>query len=70
MSHSMLEGMQCCLDWVSYVKLPSRSAPKWSADRAMRQYPEFTHVNLDKSEPILLTGEMVSLEGFSLSLLL
>lgn len=36
-----------------------RSAPKWSADRAMKQFPEFMNISVDGPEPILFTGEMV-----------
>lgn len=34
-------------------------APRWAADRAMSQLPEFTKVSVDGPEPILFTGEMV-----------
>lgn len=38
----------------------SRSAPKWSADRVIKQYPEFTLHSLDDPQPVFFTGEMVS----------
>jgi hypothetical protein len=37
----------------------ARSAPNWSADRAMKQYPEFLYASADGDEPVLFTGEMV-----------
>lgn len=39
-------------------------APRWAADRAMSQFPEFTRVHVDGPEPILFTGEMVFRDMF------
>lgn len=41
-----------------------RAAPNWSADRAMKQYPEFMNASPDSTDPILLTGEMVFRDMF------
>ena len=41
-----------------------RKAPRWAADRAMSQFPEFTRVSVDSPEPILFTGEMVFRDMF------
>ncbi len=40
-----------------------RSAPNWSADRAMKQYPEFLYASADGDEPVLFTGEMVTAQA-------
>lgn len=40
------------------------AAPRWAADRAMSQFPEFTRVLVDGPEPILFTGEMVFRDMF------
>ena len=40
------------------------SAPNWSADRVMKQTPEFTNVSSESPEPVLFTGEMVFRDMF------
>lgn len=40
------------------------TAPGWAADRSMSQFPEFTRIPVDGSEPILFTGEMIFREMF------
>lgn len=42
-----------------------RRAPNWSADRVMKQIPEFMNVSPDDPYPIFFTGEMVK-PGFSM----
>lgn len=37
-----------------------RNASNWSADRVMKQYPEFMYASPDGNQPVLFTGEMVS----------
>ncbi|MCJ1273228.1 hypothetical protein MMC21_001018 [Puttea exsequens] len=41
------------------------SAPNWSADRAMKQYPEFLNTSTTSPEPILFTGEMIFREMYA-----
>lgn len=43
----------------------ARSATNWSADRAMKQYPEFIYASADGDEPVLFTGEMVTAHTYS-----
>ena len=42
-----------------------RRAPNWSADRMMKQMPEFLNVSPDSQSPIFFTGEMVKHELLS-----
>lgn len=39
-------------------------APNWSADRIMKQYPEFMNASADSSDPVLFTGEMIFRDMF------
>ena len=41
-----------------------KTAPRWAADRAMLQFPEFTKVTVDGPEPVLFTGEMIFRDMF------
>ena len=60
----MQEGIEPWLLNKEGAKHCTRSAPKWSADRAMKQFPEFNNVSLDGPEPVLFTGEMVFRDMF------
>jgi pimeloyl-ACP methyl ester carboxylesterase len=40
------------------------NAPNWSADRAMKQYPEFMNASAESKDPVLFTGEMVFRDMF------
>ena len=40
------------------------NAPNWSADRVMKQYPEFMNKSADSPDPIYFTGEMVIKDSF------
>ncbi|KAK3175218.1 hypothetical protein OEA41_002464 [Lepraria neglecta] len=41
------------------------NAPNWSADRMMKQNPDFTNVSADSPNPVYFTGEMVFKDMFN-----
>lgn len=61
----MLCKTVCPIALLSNVELirTGRRAPNWSADRVMKQMPEFMNVSPDDPNPIFFTGEMVK-HGF------
>ena len=59
MNHVTQDGMPICASEQDRADGNGRRAPNWSADRVMKQIPEFMNVSPDDPHPIFFTGEMV-----------